>query len=472
MPKYKESASDTGPVGANMFQIRRKLGITQKQLAAPEFSISYISAIERGRIRPSLKALDILARRLGVTSAELLAEPQDDSFAERTHLPNSEGDGTAALRGLLNQRPAPYLAALTLGWVSIFLAQHIYPPASELLDALPPSSMSAEQRLLRLYFLGHIALMEGHPIDTQTMLEQALQQEDFSGHAELLARCRFLLASAYEAQEQFLLADEAFKDCVQAIEKGIADEPFFVMQVYSALAEHYRRLERYETALTWYQRALDLFDFVLNPVAMAEASAQLSRQHLANIHSTLADWYAARSRVLYEFAGMRNLFTQMASNLGLTLKELGNLQAAEQQLQQTITVSEQLGAQRQGILTRIALADLLLERQEIAEAERLALEAQKLCRPGEEGGAGDEALYGRVLVTLADINKALHRLDEAEQCFQEAIALLKKHDAGDYLSQAYFRYSDLLHQKGQDAESYEMVRQAFLLAQHGPQAGG
>src|SRR5215469_3779549 len=74
MPNYQEPVLRIGPVGANIYQVRRKLRITQKQLAAPEFSISYISAIERGRIRPSLKALDILARRLGVSSAELLAD--------------------------------------------------------------------------------------------------------------------------------------------------------------------------------------------------------------------------------------------------------------------------------------------------------------------------------------------------------------------------------------------------------------
>jgi tetratricopeptide (TPR) repeat protein len=452
-----------------MFHIRRKLGITQKQLATPEFSISYISAIERGRIRPSLKALDILARRLGVTSAELLAEPLEDGVDGRQ---SSEEDGLVTLRAQLNQRPAPSLAGITLCWASIYITQRLYPLARELLEALPPNSMSAEQRLLRLYFLSHITLAEGRPADSQVMLERALQQAEFSGHTEMLIRCRFLLACTYEAQEQFLLADATFKDCIQAIEKGIADEPFFVIQVYSALADHHRRLERYETALTWYQRALELLDFILNPLAMADTSAQLSRHHLANVHSTLADWYAARSRVLYEFAGMRNLFTQIASNLALTYKELGDTEAAERQLQQTIAFSAQLGTHRQGILTRIALADLLLERQETEEAERLALEAQKLCRPGEEVEAIYEALYGRVLITLGDINKALHRLDEAERCFQEAIELLKKYNASDHLSQAYFRYSDLLHQKGQDAESYEMVRQAFLLTQRNPPAGG
>src|SRR5258708_10604931 len=53
-------------VGSNIRAVRTKLRLTQAQLAAPEFSISYISAIERGKIRPSLKALSILAKRLHV----------------------------------------------------------------------------------------------------------------------------------------------------------------------------------------------------------------------------------------------------------------------------------------------------------------------------------------------------------------------------------------------------------------------
>ncbi len=59
-------------VGKNIREVRTKLGLTQAQLAAPEFSISYISAIERGKIRPSLKALSILARRLDVPLTFLL----------------------------------------------------------------------------------------------------------------------------------------------------------------------------------------------------------------------------------------------------------------------------------------------------------------------------------------------------------------------------------------------------------------
>src|SRR5579863_2035755 len=113
MPNYEGPPPQIGPVGSNIYRVRRKLRITQKQLAAPEFSISYISAIERGRIRPSLKALDILARRLGVTSAELLAEPSDEILLENAHNSNGGQDSSASLKELLKERPAPYFAALT-----------------------------------------------------------------------------------------------------------------------------------------------------------------------------------------------------------------------------------------------------------------------------------------------------------------------------------------------------------------------
>src|SRR5258708_13757114 len=70
-------------VGSNIKEVRTKLGKTQSQLAAPEFSISYISAIERGKIRPSLKALSVLARRLDVPLTFLLEGSPSDAAEAR-----------------------------------------------------------------------------------------------------------------------------------------------------------------------------------------------------------------------------------------------------------------------------------------------------------------------------------------------------------------------------------------------------
>lgn len=70
-------------VGNNIREVRTRLEMTQAQLAAPEFSISYISAIERGKIRPSLKALSILAKRLDVPLTFLLDGSPSDAAEAR-----------------------------------------------------------------------------------------------------------------------------------------------------------------------------------------------------------------------------------------------------------------------------------------------------------------------------------------------------------------------------------------------------
>src|SRR6266571_3444623 len=59
-------------VGAKIRMMRLARKMTQSQLAKPDFSISYISAIERGQIQPSLRALAILASRLGLPSTQPL----------------------------------------------------------------------------------------------------------------------------------------------------------------------------------------------------------------------------------------------------------------------------------------------------------------------------------------------------------------------------------------------------------------
>ncbi len=473
MPHYEESAPGTGPVGANIFHMRRKLHLTQRQLASPEFSISYISAIERGRIRPSLKALDVLARRLGVTPAELLAElPDGSNLEDRSVSLEASADTDVSIIGVLRQRRAPYLAPMVLGMVSALVVQQKYALAGELLKLLSPAVINTEQHLLLLYFQGVVALEQGRAADAQTALEKALAQDEFSSHAQLLERCRFVLACAYEAQDQFLLAAKTFTLCTQRIEKGVITDPLFALQVYFRLAELYRRLGRSDTAVTWYQHALSRFRFVFDPTALAEASAQISRQHLENAHSTLANWFSARTRVLLELAETRQRLTQSAVNLGLTLQELGDSRAAEAQLRQAVDFCEKLGTSRQAILARIALAELLVQRQEAAEAERLALESLALCRSGEQGVVADDLLCGRALVTLGDAHSLLGRFDEAERCFLEAIELLQHQDADEHLAHAYVRYGALLHEQGRDAESYQMMLQAQRLNQRKPGADG
>lgn len=52
-------------IGAKIRDLRNKIGMTQQQLAGHELTKSYVSQVELGRIHPSRKALNIMAKRLG-----------------------------------------------------------------------------------------------------------------------------------------------------------------------------------------------------------------------------------------------------------------------------------------------------------------------------------------------------------------------------------------------------------------------
>lgn len=59
-------------LGREIRRLRRERGLSQAQLALP-LTRAYVSAVERGRVVPSLASLLLMAHRLGVPAAQLLA---------------------------------------------------------------------------------------------------------------------------------------------------------------------------------------------------------------------------------------------------------------------------------------------------------------------------------------------------------------------------------------------------------------
>ena len=55
------------PIGVRLRRLRQERGLSQRELAGPGVSYAYISRIEAGTRRPSVKALRTLARKLGVS---------------------------------------------------------------------------------------------------------------------------------------------------------------------------------------------------------------------------------------------------------------------------------------------------------------------------------------------------------------------------------------------------------------------
>jgi transcriptional regulator with XRE-family HTH domain len=70
-----------GPIdprfGQRLRELRQATGITQAQLAGRDFSKGFVSLVETGRARASLRAAEIFAERLRVPLADLVAPSGD-----------------------------------------------------------------------------------------------------------------------------------------------------------------------------------------------------------------------------------------------------------------------------------------------------------------------------------------------------------------------------------------------------------
>ena len=88
MPEDEPGETPAQRLGQRLRRARLARNLTQGAVAKDLFSASYLRAVERGQIRPSLGALEKLAERLGASVTDLLgirseASPEEPSAADQ-----------------------------------------------------------------------------------------------------------------------------------------------------------------------------------------------------------------------------------------------------------------------------------------------------------------------------------------------------------------------------------------------------
>src|ERR1700748_2551924 len=88
-------------IGARLKRLRLQRGLSQRDLSEPGVSYAYISRIEAGARRPSVKALRMLARKLGVT-AEYLETGSEVASTDARELRLTDIELRLRLEGLVD----------------------------------------------------------------------------------------------------------------------------------------------------------------------------------------------------------------------------------------------------------------------------------------------------------------------------------------------------------------------------------
>jgi tetratricopeptide (TPR) repeat protein len=432
-------------VGKNIREVRVKLELTQAQLAAPEFSISYISAIERGKIRPSLRALSVLAKRLDVPLTFLL-DGSPEGVKEAQTVGYSPADSGPDQR-----------VDVDLLQAGVFIQQHLYKQASELLTAIHPERVTVDQAY-RLFFLrGQVHLGMQEYQEAVVDLRAALIQGDGMGDSEYSERARNLLGRAYFFLYNYTLALEHHLRCLHAIENGDLMDPVFALDVYNNLANDYFRHGDLEQAVTFYQRALGtLAETERNPRSFAQKYMEIGQGYKSLGKLAVARDYMLRSLSLYEMCEEQRLEGLSHQRLGKTLEKQGDLTGAEMEYRVAIGIERELEDAVASALCHTSLAELLLKSGKIQESEQEARHALDFARQAQ-----DAQTEGQALMTLAQIRHQAQDFAEADQLFQQALALLESSCAHELAASAYFRYANLLEERREVQRSLDAVKKAF-----------
>ncbi|GHO43768.1 helix-turn-helix domain-containing protein [Ktedonospora formicarum] len=432
-------------VGTNIREVRTKLNMTQAQLAAPEFSISYISAIERGKIRPSLKALSILARRLDVPLTFLL-EGSPAGAAEARAVGYSPADSGPDQR-----------IDVDLVQASVLVEQGSYIEAEELLAPIQPERITTDQ-VYRLYLLrGQIHLGSNEYQEAVVDLRSAIAQGEALNDSEFTERARNLLGKAYFSLYNYTLAMENHHRCFTAIENGQITDPVFSLEVFSNLANDYFRLGDLDKSIEFYNRALEMLDAMnRDSKSFARKYIEISQHYKTVGKLSMAREYALRSLAIYEMRDEQRLVGLTHQRLGKALEKRNDLESAEKEYRQAITIERELNDEVTASLCHTSLAELLLKRGDVDEALHEASQALEFAR-----SSGDAQTQGQSLIALAQIHHQKGDYAKADEHFSQALELLDTSNAHEIAASAYFRFANLLEERGEVQRSLSAIKKAY-----------
>ena len=432
-------APETGPesIGLRLRRLRLERGLSQRELSSPGVSYAYISRIEAGARRPSVKALRQLARKLQV-SPEYLETGSDLRDVDEREL--RLADAELALR----------------------LGQQTDDTEETLKDILEEASAAGDTKssvraTVALGLSAAGAARNAEAIDRLEPATQSLSPARRPDVYEALGRC-------YAALGDPRRAVDLFATCLETVKEEAPDDT----------ATHIRFATYLSYALT------DLGDLGRAQSVLDDALEDAEK---------VGDAYT-RVRLYWSLARLSGLQDQPAAALDYIRRAIALLEVTEDTLHLararllcgTIMLNqgkaEEAGAQFDAAERLFGpnpdpldLAGLRIDQARRAAALGRAKEAETLAREAI-GALGDEhpAERGLAWAALAD-SLALQEKAEADETFRKATDLLQQHGHQVDLAEAYRSWARYLRGVGRESDALDVLDRAAQLSSS-PRAAG
>jgi len=410
-------------VGARIRSLRTAKGLTQAQLAEPLYTKAYISMLESGRTRASMKALEHIAGVLGVKPSDLLG----GSPAATT--PQYE---LIEARSLVEQgKPAEALKIL----------EHL------------EEGLSAADQLMRLRYLAIAYNGTGQPKLAFPVIERAQRMAELLSDTEEAVRLKAVLAAIHARTYAYEDASRLIRECITACENGLVKDPAFHFRRLVELAVVLTNLRQHRQALAAYERAIDLAAQFGDRTSLASLYTGMARNYQNDGDLEAAILYNQKSLQLYEELGLLDQVACTLDNAALLYAEYGNRERASECLKRAASLAQE--TKRDGTLASIHTSEAeVLSKTDPEAGLAAAQEALKFARKVDQPDA-----QVRSLIIIGELRMASNPA-AAKRSFQEASQLAEER-VPHLLRVIFDRWSRAAEARGDSDEALRLARRAL-----------
>lgn len=430
-------------MGKRLREARLRLNMTQSEVADAQFSVSYISAVERGQIRPSLGALEQLSDRLDVPLADLVS---DEKLSDST---SGGGRESAAERRHEEAETRMRIA-------QAHIHQGKPRDAFDMLHAINATHLTGAtaMELRRMLAATLIALDDAEGARKEAL--EGLTLAERAGDDELRARLRNELGEAHLLARKFQLALEQFLQASEAAMRAVVRDPVFRLTVLYNLGTTYWEMNQPAEAARYLREAVELSAELNNPETLGDTLWTQTSAYTAQGDTRRAKQFAQRALAAYEQAENRRLTARAYTRLGRVTAQANQVEEAMGLLSEAQTMTERERDIRGQAEVQRSLAAVYISQKRNADAKSAAQKALELAQT-----VGDDVLIAESQLAVAQVQDAQGQAKQAEASYEQAIALLEKAGARQHLGDAYAAFSTFLGNRGQSQRALDILRLAW-----------
>ena len=408
-----ETAPTPG-LGERVRSARRERGMSQAQLAGEELTKGFISQVESGLVRPSVRSLQILATRLGKSLDYFLGDVP-----------------LATEKRLAFHRLAAEAAAERHDW-DVVRAE-----VGSGLECAPSKRERAS--LLRLLVQADLAASLREPAFDR--IKEALSLLDVSVDAAEVAHLQHLRGVAYGQLNQYLAAAESLEQARDTMERHEVNDPRLRARSLVALGTVYRRLNRTAKAMQTYSSALDLASASseLRVAAQGYMGVAVSFYDSGELDAAINNY--RRALDLFERVEDRSFELSVLHSLATIHFERGAVDEARELAERSVALARMSGDTRVEATAQVVLARITLA-QGHAEA------ALELAKGAEKTLAVDRVQRADALRVMGAAHDALKAYAASDRAYRKSIELLVEIDDRPDRSAIAAEYSSKLRARG------------------------